>query len=215
MATRFIGSDAHIREDWPSSRLFKDKFSALYEDFIASIPFRDFVVPNGVGNLAANVPDNAHDSDLGPSELSLILFSSSPHFPGPKMYIAMGSTTNDHGSTKLHMDVTDAVNLLVYSSAKDKEAVCAIWHLFPPNCIPGLRAFLRANCNSEDDEDPIHSQSIYLTPALLDLLYKTQQIRPIVIEQRVGQTVWIPSQWPHQVRVTGKWGTAHTQPHFI
>lgn len=56
-----------VLQDWPSSHLFKDKFPALYEDFVASIPFKDFVIPTGVGNLAANVPENAHASDLGQS----------------------------------------------------------------------------------------------------------------------------------------------------
>src|SRR5215471_15649293 len=47
--------------------------------------------------------------------------------------------------------------------------------------------------------DPIHSQSIYLTPRMLDTLATKYAIHPFTILQHPGEAVFIPAGCAHQV----------------
>jgi hypothetical protein len=114
------------------------------------------------------------------------------------MYNASGSNGH-HGSTALHMDVTDAVNIMVWAaSCSDGSAGYALWHIFPAAASDILRQFLREQ-GFIGAGDPIHSQSIYITPAMLQLLFEKYGIRPHVIHQHAGEAVFIPDGCAHQV----------------
>jgi len=123
---------------------------------------------------------------------------------GPKMYNANGSPQNKHhhGSTRLHLDVTGAVNIMLYAADyADGQPGCALWHIFPSSSTSVLRDFLRSEpvARLEGPGDPIHNQSTYLTPTLLDLLEKKHGVRPYSIHQHCGDAVFIPAGCAHQV----------------
>ena len=112
------------------------------------------------------------------------------------MYIALAAKS-DRGTTNLHLDVTDAVNMMPWGKAN--EEACATWDIFPRESALQLREFLRLEYEVPMTIDPIHSQSIYLSDAALERLASETGVRPWRILQRVGDAVFIPAGCPHQV----------------
>jgi len=76
----------------------------------------------------------------------------------------------------------------------------AVWDLISPEDLPKLRDFLWKILGFRGPGDPIHSQMIYLTPKLLQLLFDTYGVRPFRIYQYPGEAVFIPAGYAHQVR---------------
>ena len=61
------------------------------------------------------------------------------------MYNAMASSQNvgSKGSTRLHMDMADALNIMTYAAlCPDGSPGCAVWDLFRAEDSDKLRAFL-------------------------------------------------------------------------
>jgi hypothetical protein len=118
------------------------------------------------------------------------------------MYNAYGTMQDDthHGSTRLHMDLTDAVNIMLWAAPlPDGKPGCALWHIFPAEASSSLRTFMRNDLSFDQPGDPIHSQSIYLTPGMLDTLATKYNVRPFTILQHSGEAVFIPAGCAHQV----------------
>ena len=85
-------------KDWPTEDDFKQYFPKRFADLMVHLPLSDYTRREGQYNLASFMPDYFLQPDLG-----------------PKMYIAYGSPLYpEYGSTNLHMDMSDAVNLMVY-----------------------------------------------------------------------------------------------------
>ena len=85
-------------KDWPPEDDFAQYFPQRFSNLMAHLPLWDYTRRDGGFNLASFMPDFFLQPDLG-----------------PKMYIAYGSPLYpEYGSTKLHMDMSDAVNLMVY-----------------------------------------------------------------------------------------------------
>ena len=85
-------------KDWPPGEDFADLLPDRFEDLMKALPLTDYTDRNGRLNLAARLPDIFVRPDLG-----------------PKMYIAYGSGTDlEKGTTNLHLDISDAVNVMVH-----------------------------------------------------------------------------------------------------
>ena len=117
------------------------------------------------------------------------------------MYVALGSTPEDdrHGTTKLHIDVTDTINILVWSSGSPSEAA-AIWDIVPFEALPALRKFILDNGFHTGPGDPVHSQAIFLTDAMIEQFRAQHNFVVWIIYQRAGDAVFIPAGCAHQVR---------------
>ncbi|EPQ50082.1 hypothetical protein GLOTRDRAFT_16579, partial [Gloeophyllum trabeum ATCC 11539] len=127
-------------KDWPSDRTFKEAFPDLWADFLSILPMPDYTKPNGYFNLAAYIPRNTVVPDLG-----------------PKLYLAY-QDKNCLGSTALHADVSNALNILMYASrTSDDRDGFALWHVFSPSHTPLLREYLRSLDKSIGAVDPIHA----------------------------------------------------------
>lgn len=111
-------------------------------------------------------------------------------------------TRGKKGTTRLHMDIADAVNVLLYAS-EERVAVdghaAAQWDIFQAEDADAIREFLRDHCNASRDEDPIHSQKHFLDDDLLQRLYREKGVYSWRILQRAGQAVFIPASCAHQV----------------
>ncbi|PSS26276.1 Lysine-specific demethylase [Actinidia chinensis var. chinensis] len=90
-------------KDWPSSALFEERLPRHCAEFIAALPYSDYTDPkSGLLNIATRFPDQMLKPDLG-----------------PKTYIAYGfpeELGRGDSVTKLHCDMSDAVNVLTHTA---------------------------------------------------------------------------------------------------
>ncbi|KAK8760617.1 hypothetical protein V5799_028116, partial [Amblyomma americanum] len=98
-------------KDWPAGDDFSDMLPSRFNDLIEVLPLPEYTHREGVFNLAGRLPECFVRPDLG-----------------PKMYNAYGSALYpDKGTTNLHLDVSDAVNVMVYmripKDGKDEEHI--------------------------------------------------------------------------------------------
>jgi len=96
-------------KDWPTSDDFKNFLPSRFNDLMNNIPVSQYTSRESKLNLASSLPDYFGKPDLG-----------------PKCYIAYGSIGNlkysDHeGTTNLHVDISDAFNIMVYVGDGDKK----------------------------------------------------------------------------------------------
>ncbi|XP_077465708.1 lysine-specific demethylase 3B isoform X1 [Stigmatopora argus] len=87
-------------KDWPPGEDFRDMMPTRFDDLMENLPLPEYTKRDGRLNLAARLPNFFVRPDLG-----------------PKMYNAYGLiSTEDRkvGTTNLHLDVSDAVNVMVY-----------------------------------------------------------------------------------------------------
>ncbi|KAF9526318.1 hypothetical protein CPB83DRAFT_795109 [Crepidotus variabilis] len=195
-------------KDWPPTAEFKTAFPELFDDFSNAVPVPDYVRRDGVYNIGSHFPTNAIGPDLG-----------------PKMYNSMATSQEpgSKGSTKLHMDMADALNVMLHSTAcPDGTPGYAAWDLFKAEDSDKIRAFLRKKfqglngANSSKIQtsaekaaalqaqqlaihDPIHSQQFYLDVQLRRELFEEHGVKSFRIYQQPGEGVFIPAGCAHQV----------------
>ncbi|KAA0198903.1 JmjC domain-containing histone demethylation protein-like [Hyalella azteca] len=86
-------------KDWPPGDDFAEFLPMRFKDLMEKLPMGDYTRRDGTLNLAGRLPECFVKPDLG-----------------PKMYIAYGSALYPQkASTNLHLDISDAVNVMCYS----------------------------------------------------------------------------------------------------
>ena len=115
------------------------------------------------------------------------------------MYIAYSSIEDGQhdGSTKLHIDITDAINIMVWSSPTSQQSDYALWRIFPQAASAAIWEYSRSHAGPGH---PIHSQTMYFTESMLVELKALYGVQPFTIKQRVGEAIYIPAGCAHQVR---------------
>lgn len=158
---------------------------------MAVLPFKEYTGANGVFNLASRLPDTFVPPDLG-----------------PKMYIAYGSSDGEKGkgTTNLHCDMADAVNIMFYASSvdqtsEDKKVAAAVWDIYPAEDLPKIKKFLAELADDLKIKvvDPIHDQWVYLDATLRSKLWEKYKVRSWRVYQNPGDAVFIPAGCAHQV----------------
>ncbi|MED6107952.1 hypothetical protein PIB30_018980 [Stylosanthes scabra] len=90
-------------KDWPPSDKFEDLLPRHCDEFIRCLPFQEYSDPRaGIVNLAVKLPAHVLKPDMG-----------------PKTYIAYGikeELGRGDSVTKLHCDMSDAVNILTHTA---------------------------------------------------------------------------------------------------
>ncbi|KXN67932.1 hypothetical protein CONCODRAFT_51973 [Conidiobolus coronatus NRRL 28638] len=177
-------------KDWPAFSEFKTVFPKLYNGFLNALPFKHCTQPDGSLNLASYLPQILNPPDLG-----------------PKMYIATGRKDAVNGTTPLHLDAADAVNIMTHSYKSgyehDNIECAALWHLFDYKDIYNIRQYLakwaKANGMQNEYHDYIHDQKIYITEPMLKELKRDYGVTAYQIYQNPGDAVFIPAGCAHQV----------------
>ncbi|XP_036872343.1 lysine-specific demethylase 3B isoform X4 [Manis javanica] len=156
-------------KDWPPGEDFRDMMPTRFEDLMENLPLPEYTKRDGRLNLASRLPSYFVRPDLG-----------------PKMYNAYGLiTTEDRrvGTTNLHLDVSDAVNVMVYvgipigEGAHDEEVLKtidegdadevtkqrihdgkekpgALWHIYAAKDAEKIRELLRKVGEEQGQENP-------------------------------------------------------------
>ncbi|KAJ2582035.1 nuclear pore complex subunit, partial [Coemansia sp. RSA 1836] len=144
-------------KDWPPTDDFERRLPRHFRHFMKALPFPEYTQRAGKFNLANRLPAAFVPPDLG-----------------PKMYCAYGSSDGEGGvgTTNLHCDMADAVNIMAYApaeflrernievpgiwtrsdgsphmSAASKSttaapAAAAVWDIYPPEALGNLREFI-------------------------------------------------------------------------
>lgn len=145
------------------------------------------------------------------------------------MYNSMASSqeAGSKGSTRLHMDMADALNVMLFASnCADGSPGYAVWDLYRVEDSDKIRDFLRkkfapgsatmaSGTNGQQQtqaekaaalqnqaiavHDPIHSQQFYLDVELRRKLWEEYEVKSYRVYQRPGEGVFIPAGCAHQV----------------
>ncbi|MEE6479972.1 hypothetical protein FKM82_012424 [Ascaphus truei] len=156
-------------KDWPPGEDFRDMMFSRFEDLMENLPLPEYTKRDGRLNLASRLPSYFVRPDLG-----------------PKMYNAYGLITAEDrrvGTTNLHLDVSDAVNVMVYvgipvgEDAHDEEVLRtieegdadevtkkrihegkeksgALWHIYAAKDAEKIRELLRKVGDEQGQENP-------------------------------------------------------------
>ncbi|KAM8940200.1 lysine-specific demethylase 3A isoform 2-T2 [Pelodytes ibericus] len=156
-------------KDWPPGEDFRDMMPTRFDDLMNNIPLPEYTKREGRLNLASRLPSYFVRPDLG-----------------PKMYNAYGLITPEdrkYGTTNLHLDVSDAANVMVYvgipkgesdqehevlKTIQDgdadeltikryvelKEKPGALWHIFAAKDTEKIRQFLKKVAEEQGQENP-------------------------------------------------------------
>ncbi|XP_071498541.1 uncharacterized protein [Diadema antillarum] len=98
-------------KDWPPAEDFSELLPQHFQDLMNNLPLPDYTRRDGKLNLSSRLPDFFVKPDLG-----------------PKMYNAYGlARYQSCGTTNLHLDISDAVNVMVYvgmPKSEDSNETC-------------------------------------------------------------------------------------------
>ncbi|KAF9498023.1 hypothetical protein BDN71DRAFT_1373194, partial [Pleurotus eryngii] len=165
-------------KDYPTDQRFKSKSYILARDFQLALPAPAYSSEDGPLNITNFFPIN---------------YSNIPDL-GPKMYAAMTSKFghDGHGSTRLHIDISDAVNIMARGEA--------LWHVFLSKDADQLKKYVATKYKGPwlNDNPFLNQYHKYLTSTDLAEL-KELGITPFTFRQRQGDVVFIPAGSPHQV----------------
>ncbi|KAJ2159124.1 hypothetical protein GGF46_003246 [Coemansia sp. RSA 552] len=196
-------------KDWPPTDDFHNRLPEHFARFMSALPFPEYTQRNGLFNLANQLPAEFVPPDLG-----------------PKMYCAYGSSDQEGGvgTTNLHCDMADAVNIMAYASrdflqrrnirvpgiwegqedqkGQEGNVAAAVWDIYPPETVANLRKYIRQEMGKESSGDPIHDQETFLTRPHRQALfeqYGASGAGCYRVYQNPGDAVFIPAGAAHQV----------------
>lgn len=164
-------------KDWPPSDKFEDLLPRHCDEFISALPFQEYTDPrSGILNLGVKLPSNVLKPDLG-----------------PKTYIAYGVAQElgrGDSVTKLHCDMSDAVNILTHTEEVElsEEQLSAIETLKNAHKAQDAKEHLQQHGNTKDDPFEILDQGS------MDLQY---------IDHRNEQETGSPGLSPKEKEATG------------
>ncbi|VDC05425.1 unnamed protein product [Peniophora sp. CBMAI 1063] len=164
-------------QDWPPTEFFATEFPEIYGIFEDCLVAPWITSRRGPLNMEMNMPVDACPPDTG-----------------PKAYLAHsagGGTT-----TRLHCDVTDAVNMLFHE--EDGPECGAQWTMIDRDDMAVAGDLLRKWKAGSFKGHPIHSQQITLTDKDVEDLRRAG-VHVWTLIQRQGDAVFIPAGVGHQV----------------
>lgn len=122
-------------KDWPPGDDFAEILPTRFADLMRGLPMPEYTLRTGNLNIASCLPKMFVPPDLG-----------------PKMYNAYGSALHpDKGTTNLHLDISDAVNIMVYVGIPtDEDSKPQLAATQRAIALGGCEYITRARCQSPD-----------------------------------------------------------------
>ncbi|XP_017117375.1 lysine-specific demethylase 3A [Drosophila elegans] len=122
-------------KDWPPGDDFAEILPTRFADLMKGLPMPEYTLRTGNLNIASCLPKMFVPPDLG-----------------PKMYNAYGSALHpDKGTTNLHLDISDAVNIMVYVGIpQDGDTKPQLAATQKAIALGGCDYITRARCQSPD-----------------------------------------------------------------
>nr|XP_002122286.3 lysine-specific demethylase 3B [Ciona intestinalis] len=155
-------------KDWPTTDDFLDTMPHRFKDLMSALPLPEYTARDGQYNIAGYLPDFFVRPDLG-----------------PKMYIAYGWVTEkdwNQGTTNLHLDISDACNLMVYVGVPMDQ---------PPGSLNTMLEIIK-----EGDVDEFQlERSKTSKPGALWHIFKasdTDKIRQLILKVKAEEGVEVP-----------------------
>lgn len=185
-------------KDWPPTKLFALIFPHMFEIFEMVLTGPVLTSRKGALNMESSMPEGSCPPDTG-APITASSHACRPLTPylGPKAYLAHGTVKG--ATTRLHCDMTDAVNILFYAEPlNDDEEGGAEWTMIDRGDMAKAEDLLRKWKGDCFEGHPIHSQEIILTPEDVTKL-REHGVHVWVFTQRQGDAVFIPAGVGHQV----------------
>mmetsp|Transcript_45761 Transcript_45761/g.118268 ORF Transcript_45761/g.118268 Transcript_45761/m.118268 type:complete len:572 (-) Transcript_45761:306-2021(-) len=174
-------------KDWPTDCRLREKYPKLAKDFDNRVPFSDWTASDGLLNIATyHTCTSFANTDLG-----------------PKLYASFEAERDGKGNvlngfTGLHLDLSDAMNIMTFSSRDEG----AEWVMFKHEDCDALKEVLTEWLESgklpPNVKDPLYSFRVLLQQSHLNEL-RDRGISYWRFKQRVGDAVFIPVGCAHQV----------------
>ncbi|XP_039970393.1 lysine-specific demethylase 3A [Bactrocera tryoni] len=122
-------------KDWPPGDDFAEILPTRFADLMTGLPMPEYTLRTGNLNIASCLPKMFVPPDLG-----------------PKMYNAYGSALHpDKGTTNLHLDISDAVNIMVYVGVpQDADSKPQLVATQKAIALGGCDYLTRARCQTPD-----------------------------------------------------------------
>lgn len=122
-------------KDWPPGDDFAEILPTRFADLMTGLPMPEYTLRTGNLNIASCLPKMFVPPDLG-----------------PKMYNAYGSALHpDKGTTNLHLDISDAVNIMVYVGVpQDSDSKPQLVATQKAIALGGCDYLTRARCQTPD-----------------------------------------------------------------
>nr|XP_015200344.1 PREDICTED: lysine-specific demethylase 3A isoform X1 [Lepisosteus oculatus] len=179
-------------KDWPPGEDFRDMMPSRFDDLMNNIPLPEYTRRDGKLNLASRLPEFFVRPDLG-----------------PKMYNAYGLITDEdrkYGTTNLHLDVSDAANVMVYvgipeGEKEHEQAVLqtiedgdvdaltikrmvelgekpgALWHIYAAKDTDKIRQLLLKVAEEQGEENPPDHDPIHDQSWYLDRVLRRRLLQ--------------------------------------
>ncbi|KAJ2401605.1 hypothetical protein GGI23_001284 [Coemansia sp. RSA 2559] len=169
-------------KDWPTADDFATVLPKQFAQLMSALPFPQYTHRDGRFNMAARLPSEHVPPDLG-----------------PKMYCAYASSEDAGGvgTTNLHCDAADAVNIMAHCGPLAEGApAAAVWDIYPSEAAGAIREFIGA---PPKGGDAIHNQTTYLTLPDRRRLHEQFGVSGYRVLQNPGDAVFVPAGCAHQV----------------
>ncbi|KAJ7488335.1 hypothetical protein FB451DRAFT_1227027 [Mycena latifolia] len=161
----------------------------FYADLAQAAPMPNYVRQNGVRNITSHLPDTPGGPDLAPN--------------GPNLSIVHASSevANRNGSTRLHIDRADVLNIMTFASCSpDGQEGHAAWDIFRAQDSGKIQQFLRrkfkitAHLILTDQEN-----QAYLDDEARRELWRDYGVKSFRVYQRACDAVFVPAGCAYQV----------------
>ena len=215
-------------KDFPPEASLEGISPEHYNAFVDRLPFKGYTNPTTKGlNLLGYLPKERPPPDYGGWRTHTRLEHTHPtnhatnerrnertnertnESAGPKGYIATAGSDGVASATNLHLDMADAVNVLLWTKKKEKAA--ARWHIWERRDLEKLRHKLYHELRlGRNEHDPILEQETYLTDDQLQRIGLTCY----TVEQHQDEAILIPAGCAHQVRTRTPTTHTHTRTMF-